>query len=97
MKVRVTDDATEDLRHIKAFISERDATAAEAVMHRIRRTLQLLAALPRLGHAGTVRGTYEIMVPRVPFLVVYRIDRGATEELIALRVYHTAQERSLEF
>lgn len=54
MKVRVTDDATVDLRQIKAFISERNAIAAEGVIDRIRKTLTLLALLPRLGHPGLV-------------------------------------------
>jgi toxin ParE1/3/4 len=95
MKVRVTDDASEDLRHIKAFISARDAAAAESVIDRIRRTLALLSTLPRLGHAGSVQGTYEISIPRVPFLVVYRVDVGDRhEELVILRVYHAAQDRS---
>jgi toxin ParE1/3/4 len=94
MKVRVTDDATEDLRRINAFISARDAAAAESVIDRIRRTLALLATLPRLGHAGIVHGTYEISIPRVPFLVVYRVDVGdRNEELVILCVYHAAQDR----
>ena len=54
----------------------------------------LLANVPRLGHRGTVPGTYEIMVPSVPFLIVYRIDSGERDYLIILRVYHTAQDRS---
>jgi plasmid stabilization system protein ParE len=68
MRVRVTDDATEDLRQIKAFISTRDAAASESVIDRIRRTIALLCTLPRLGHTGIVHGTYEISIPRVPFL-----------------------------
>jgi len=64
------------------------------VIDRIRRTLVLLSTFPRLGHAGIVHGTYEISIPRVPFLVVYRVDVGdRNEELIILRVYHAAQDR----
>ena len=84
MKVRVTDDA--DLRQIKAFISERNIIAAEGVIHRIRKTLTLLAILPRLGHPGLVHGTFEKGVPRVPYLVVYRIDINDDDrELVVLR------------
>ena len=98
MKVRVTDDATEDLRHIKFFISARDAAAAASVIDRVRRTVVLLSTLPRLGHAGIVNGTFEINIPRVPFLVVYRVDVGdRSEELVILRVYHAAQDRSDAF
>ena len=76
MKVRVTDDAKADLRQIKAFIGERNAIAAEGVIYRIRKMLTLLAVLPRLGHTGLVRGTFEKGVPRVPYLIVYRFDKN---------------------
>ena len=95
MKVRVTNDAKADLRQIKTFITERNAIAAEGVINRIRKMLTLLAVLPRLGHPGLVYGTFEKGVPRVPYLVVYRIDNArADRELVVLRVYHGAQPRS---
>ena len=59
------DDAKADLRQIKAFISERNIIAAEGVIDRIRKTLTLLAILPRLGHPGLVHGTFEKGVPFV--------------------------------
>jgi plasmid stabilization system protein ParE len=95
MNVRVTDDAKADLRQIKAYISERNVIAAEGVIDRIRKTLRLLAVLPRLGHPGLVRGTLEKGVPRVPYLIVYRINMTDQDrELAVLRVYHAAQPRS---
>ena len=95
MKVRVTNDAKADLLHIKAFISEDKPAAAAGVVERIRKTITLLAVLPQLGHRGLVAGTFEKGVPRVPYLVVYRIDSSGNErELVVLRVYHGAQPRS---
>jgi len=95
MRVRVTDDAKTDLQQIKAFISERNSIAAEGVIDRIRKTLTLLAVLPRLGHPGQVGGTFEKGVARVPYLIVYRLDiSDAERELVVLRVYHGAQPRS---
>jgi plasmid stabilization system protein ParE len=95
MKMRVTDDAKADLRQIKAFISERNAIAAEGVIDRIHKTLTLLAMLPRLGHSGLVHETFEKGVPHVPYLIVYRIDKADDDrELVVLRVYHGAQPRS---
>lgn len=94
MKVRVTDDAAADLRQIKAFISEDNAIAADRVIERIRKTLTLLAMLPRTGHDGTVPGTFEKVVPRVPYVLVFRVgSNDGTQELVLLRVYHTAQDR----
>ena len=49
MKVRVTNDAKADLRQIKAYISERNAIAADGLIDRIRKMLTLLA--DRLGLA----------------------------------------------
>jgi toxin ParE1/3/4 len=95
MKVRVTDDAKADVRQIKAYISERNAIAAEGMIDRIGKTLTLLAVLPRLGHPGLVHGTFEKGMRRVPYLIVYRFDISYDErELVVLRVYHGAQPRS---
>ena len=94
MKERVTDDAKADLRPIKAFISERSNSAAEGVMDRIGKTLTLIAVLPRLGHPGVAIGTFEKSVPRLPYLIVYRIDMTDDErQLVVLRAYHSAQDR----
>ena len=94
MKVRVTDDAAADLRQIKEFIGEDNANAADRVIECIRKTLTLLAILPRTGHDGTVPGTFEKVVPRVPYVIVFRVDiNDDSRELVLLRVYHTAQDR----
>ena len=95
MKVRVTADANADLRHIKAFIREDEPLAAAGVIERIRKTITLLAALPRLGHRGLVPGSFEKSVPQIPYVIVYRIDQSGSErELVVLRVYHAAQPRT---
>ncbi len=94
MKVRVTDDAAVDLRHIRTFISEDDAVAADRVIERIRKTVTLLAILPRAGRDGVVPGTFEKVVPRIPYMIVFRVDiNDGARELVVLRVYHAAQDR----
>ena len=52
MKLRVTDDAKADLRQIKAFISERNAIAAEGVIDRIRKVLKLSRSPSAAGTSG---------------------------------------------
>jgi hypothetical protein len=69
MKVRVTNDARDDLRSIKSFIVLRDAAAGTHVIANIARVLSRLRLLPRLGHRGAVDGTYEINVPHLPFVI----------------------------
>jgi toxin ParE1/3/4 len=94
MRVRVTHDAHADLGQIRDYIAAQDAAAAARVLACIARVMRRLKLLPRLGHVGIVQGTYEIGVPQLPFLIVYRIDRAdRADELIILRVYHTSRYR----
>ena len=95
MKVRVTNDAASDLRIIKTFLSEQSAVVAERVLEQIANVIGRLCTFPRPGHTGIVDGTLERIVPRTPYVIVYRIDLGDDDELIILRVYHAAQDRSL--
>jgi plasmid stabilization system protein ParE len=46
------------------------------VGQRIRETIQLLATFPMLGHEGVLLGAREMVVPGLPYVVVYRIDRS---------------------
>ena len=96
MKVRVTNDAASDLRTIKAFLSNESAVVAERVLDQIRKIISRLCTFPRLGHPGIVDGTLERIVPRTPYVLVYRIDVGDHDELVILRAYHVAQDRSAE-
>jgi plasmid stabilization system protein ParE len=43
---------------------------------------------------GIVDGTLERIVPRTRYVVVYCVDVGDEDELVVLRVYHAAQDRS---
>jgi toxin ParE1/3/4 len=94
MRVRVTDDAASDLHTIKTFLSSQSVVVAERVLEQIANIIGRLKSFPRLGHLGVVDGTLERIVPRTPYVIVYRIDLGDRDELIILRVYHAAQDRS---
>ena len=94
MKIRVTEDAADDLENIETRIARDDGAAAERIIEQIRATIRVLGELPHLGHDGIVEGTYERTVPRAPYVIVYRIDLGSNDELIILRVPRSSQERS---
>ena len=71
-----------------------DVESSVRVVAQIGQVLSLLKRFPHIGHDGHRPGTFEMLVPRLPVVIVYRIDVGDGEELIVLRVYHTRQQRS---
>lgn len=94
MKLRLTEDAASDLEGIKTFSADVDAALATRLMAQISNVLTLLARYPHIGHEGRRPGTFEMLVPRLPIVIVYRIDIGQREEeLIVLRVFHVRQHR----
>ena len=48
--------------------------------------------LPALFAGGG--GTREIVVPGLPYIIVYRIDIGDADELVILGIFHGAQDRA---
>lgn len=95
MRVRLTEAAADDLDGISSHVAlHADAVIAEHVIARIGVLISTLSAYPHIGHDGAVAGTFEMLVPRLPFVIVYRIDFNDDDnELIVLRVFHTAQRR----
>jgi toxin ParE1/3/4 len=82
-------EAIDDLVSLRAFISEDDPAAAQRVaLHIIDAAESLLSGNPEMGRPGRVPGTRELVVPRTPFIVPYRV-RGGTLQI--LRVYHAAR------
>ena len=57
---------------------------------RIRETIELLGAIPQMGHEGALPGTLEMVVPGLPYIIVYRVKLGHVE---VLGIYHGAQLR----
>jgi plasmid stabilization system protein ParE len=80
------------VRHLRALldsISSDGPLRAELVAARILETVELLATQPHMGRPGRVVGTRELVVPRTPYLIPYRV-RGQRLELIA--VFHGRQK-----
>jgi addiction module RelE/StbE family toxin len=82
--------ATRSLRRVHARIKADNPEAARKVVKRIRQAVERLADFPESGRHGQVAGTRELVVPGLPYLVVYRIGKESVE---VLRVFHTSQER----
>lgn len=89
MKVRWLTGAVESVRSVHRHIAVENPAAAGKVVSRIERVVERLAEHPMLGRAGRVEGTREIVVPGLPYLVVYRVD---ADRVTILRVFHGKRE-----
>ncbi len=80
------------LRHL-VYIRQHSEKASEQnavlVASRILEAVDLLQSHPEIGRPGRVVGTRELVVPRTPYVIPYRVRRGRLE-LIA--VFHGRQK-----
>jgi toxin ParE1/3/4 len=83
-------EAVEDLAAIRAYIAEDDPEAARRIALRIIHSIEdLLSGNPEMGRPGRVPGTRELVVPRTPYVVPYRVRNNRIQ---VLRVYHGARK-----
>ena len=82
-------EAIDDLVALRAYIEQEDPAAAQRVaLHIVRNIETLLPNTPEMGRPGRVPGTRELVVPRTPFIVPYRVI-GDTIQI--LRIFHGAR------
>jgi toxin ParE1/3/4 len=79
--------ASRDYASIREYLEDYAPGNAEAVVTRILGTVETLTQFPRLGRPGRLPGTRELVIPRTPYVVVYRVD---ADEVVILRVRHGA-------
>jgi plasmid stabilization system protein ParE len=79
-------DALDELDGIVAYISRDNHLAAGRVADRIARAVESLAFMPT-GRPGRVIGTYEKIVPNLPYVIAYAL-MPATDEADVLAVLH---------
>ena len=88
MRVRWTAPAARALEGIQDYIGKDNPRAAYKVAQRTRVAVAQLEEHPRLGRTGRVRGTYELVIYDVSYIVPYRIMKN---EVQILSVYHTSR------
>ena len=95
MKVASTQTARDHIAGQLAYLINRGALAPAG---RLRERIQLfihdfLCRYPRASRYIEERDLFESWIPRTPYVVLYRID-SATDTLIVLALFHSAQDRS---
>jgi toxin ParE1/3/4 len=93
VRLRYTPQAHLHLDAIAEYVGARNPAAAQRIGARIEEMIDLLAAFPNMGRKGQLPGTREMVVPGLPYVIVYRIESRVEEALAILGVYHGAQRR----
>ena len=70
MRVIIREAAYDDLDRIYGWIAKDRPRAADAVIERILESGEHLARFPYMGHQGRAPGTYEWVIPGLPYILV---------------------------
>lgn len=90
MTLRWTKPATKDLTQICDYTEERfGAVQAQRAAMVIYEAANSLQAMPMCGRNGRKRGTRELVLTGLPFLIIYRLSQDSVE---ILRILHGAQK-----
>jgi toxin ParE1/3/4 len=89
MQLRWTEDAALDLSQIANYFFEKAPEHAEEILYKIYRAPSLLLDFPNRGRPGTKRGTRELVITSLPYIIVFEIS----EDIIhVVRILHQAQK-----
>lgn len=87
-KIRWTRLALNDLTQIRSYIARDNGSAARKVTAKIMADILSLTENPARGRNGRVKGTRELILADLPYIVVYGL-RGDYVEI--LTVFHTSR------
>lgn len=94
MKIVFLPRAVQDLHWFKLYYRDVFPEGAKRAAERYGRTLELIAATPKLGRPVAEPGIREYAMPRTPFSLIYRIAGSRIE---VLRVWDQRSERIEEW
>ena len=88
MRVKWLRGALQNLHQAVDYIAQDNPVAASDAAESIWETATRLGQHPHMGRPGRLKGTRELVVPRLPYVIRYRIK---TETVEILRIHHMAQ------
>jgi len=89
MQVRWTPAAADDLENIANYLFEKTPENAARLIREIYRTPAGLKYFPKRGRAGKKEGTRELVMPSLPYIIVYQVKSNT---VYIVRVLHGSQE-----
>lgn len=73
------------LTQLRAYIAKDSEQNADLVAERILNVVDLLQSHPEIGRPGRLPGTRELVIPKTPFIVPYRIRKDRLEIIAVFR------------
>ena len=92
-RVRWTLRALRRLDEIGAHIEQDNPDAAARVIARIVTVVDMLADLPASGRPGRIKGTREVVLADIPYIIAYRVSRDI--EIITVMHAHQRSPQTL--
>jgi toxin ParE1/3/4 len=89
MSIVWLDTAFLDLHRVRDYIRQFSPVTAQRTVACIEAAAKNLLRFPDMGRPGEVAGTRELVIPSLPYFVVYRL-KG--DDVQILRVMHDRQE-----
>jgi len=84
VRVKWLSQALADLLALEQYVRRDSPAAAIRVVRQIRKATMQLRRFPASGRRGRVARTRELVVPKTPYLIVYRIKSNTIQVLSVL-------------
>ncbi len=88
MQIRWSPAAAEDFYRIIEYVRQENPAAAQRIAMTIHASAGSPKSFPNKGRTGRVEGTWELPLPPLPFVLVYRVFTNIVE---IANVIHGAQ------
>jgi addiction module RelE/StbE family toxin len=89
MRFRFSEPAIQSLTSIRDFIAKDNPDAAAKVASAMMKAVLRLTRFPQSGRPGRLKGTRELIVPGLPYIIPYRI---VDDVILILAVIHTSRK-----
>lgn len=88
MELRWTEAAAEDLEHITDYLFDRAPHRAQELIRNLYTAPTALLEFPYRGRVGKKAGTRELVIPSLPYVLVYTVT---SDTITVMRILHGAQ------
>ena len=88
-RLRWSSQAGRDITEAHDFIAQDDPDAALRMIETVGSATEYLRTFPSMGRTGRLTTTRELVIPHLPYLIIYR---STPADIEILRVLHTSRE-----